>query len=173
MRLSITHSVKVALAIVATALAVGGCGGSEGEDDAAASAAGIVSVATVDGTGVLADPEGRTLYTAAVEEGGRILCVEACTSFWEPVVASPDAAESAAAELDADLGVVDRPEGDQQLTFNGLPLYTFTEEAAGQLEGDGFVDDFQGTQFEWEAARADGGSGSNAPSDDPGGGYGY
>jgi len=169
------HSVKVALAIGATALGVVGCGGSEGEENAGASAgasAGIVSVASVDGTDVLADSEGRTLYTAAVERGGKILCVDACTSFWEPVVAPADDAESAAAELDAELGVVDRPEGDQQLTLDGLPLYTFAEEDAGQLEGDGFVDDFQGTHFEWEVARADGGagsSGSNAPSDGPGG----
>ena len=179
MRLSITRSVKVALAIGATALGVVGCGGGGGEENAGAGAgasAGIVSVASVDGTDVLADSEGRTLYRAAVEQKGKVLCVDACTSFWEPVVASPDDADSAAAELDADLGVVDRPEGDQQLTFNGLPLYTFAEEDAGQLEGDGFVDDFQGTHFEWEAARADGGSGSsgsNAASDDPGRGDGY
>jgi predicted lipoprotein with Yx(FWY)xxD motif len=178
MRLSITHSVKVALAIGATALGVAGCGGGDDEENAGAAgtSAGIVSVASVDGTDVLADSEGRTLYTAAVEQGGKILCVDACTSFWEPVVASQADADKAAAELDADLGVVDRPEGDQQLSFNGLPLYTFAEEDAGQLEGDGFVDDFQETHFEWEAARADGdsgSSGSNAPNDDSGGGYGY
>jgi predicted lipoprotein with Yx(FWY)xxD motif len=169
MRLSITHSAKVALVIGAAALGVVGCG-SDDEESAGASAAsasaGIVSVASVDGTDVLADSEGRTLYTAPVEEA-EILCVDACTSFWDPVAASPDAADSAAAELDADLGVVGRPDGDQQLTLGGLPLYTFTEEAPGRLEGDGFVDDFQGTRFEWEAARAAGGSGSpesNAPS---------
>lgn len=180
MRLSIKHSVKLALAIGATALGVVGCGGGEGEENAGAGAArpsaGLVSLASVDGTDVLADSEGRTLYTAAVEQGGRILCVDACTSFWEPVIASPDDAGSAAAELDADLGVVDRPEGNQQLTFDGLPLYTFAEEDAGQLEGDGFVDDFQGTRFEWEAARAGGGSGSagsNAPSGGSGDGFGY
>ena len=178
MRISIKHSVKVALAIGATALGVVGCADDAGDRSAGAAgaSAGIVSVASIDGTDVLADSEGRTLYTAAVERGAKILCVEACTSFWKPVVASRDDAESAAAELDADLGVVDRPEGDRQLAFNGLPLYTFVEEDAGQLEGDGFVDDFRGTHFEWEAARADGGSGSpgsNAPSDGAGGGYGY
>jgi predicted lipoprotein with Yx(FWY)xxD motif len=173
------HFMRVALAIGAAALGIAGCGGG-GEENASAGAAGasagIVSVASVDGNDVLADSEGRTLYTAAVEQGGKILCVDGCTSFWEPVGASPDEADEAAAELGADLGVVDRPEGEQQLTFDGLPLYTFAEEDAGQLDGDGFVDDFQGTHFEWEAARTDGGAGSagsNAPSDGPGGGYGY
>jgi predicted lipoprotein with Yx(FWY)xxD motif len=125
---------------------------------------------------VLADSEGRTLYTAAVEQGGEILCVDACTSFWEPVVASPQEADAAAAELGAELGVVGRPEGEQQLTFEGLRLYTFAEEDAGQLDGDGFVDDFRGTHFEWEAASIGGGAGSagsGAPSDGPGGGDGY
>ena len=129
----------------------------------------VVSVADVDGTDVLVDPGGRTLYTADVEQDGKVLCVEACTSFWQPVLGSSAEAESAAEQLDAPLGVVERPEGDAQLTFNGMPLYTFTEEDAGQLDGDGFVDDFQGTRFEWAAAVT--GSRSDAPSSGRGGGY--
>ena len=160
------------LVIGAAALGVAACGGSDDDSGAATagSSTGIVSVANVDGTDVLADSAGKTLYTAAVEKGGKILCVDACTSFWEPVAASSADAKEAAGQLDANLGVVSRPDGEQQLTFDGLPLYTFAEEDAGKLEGDGFVDDFQGTHFEWEAARTSGGG----PSDDsPGGGYGY
>ena len=163
----------------AVALGLVACGG--GDDESAASTAGsssgIVSVASVGGTDVLADSAGMTLYTAAVEEDGEILCVDACTSFWEPLQASPAEAEQAAGELDLNLGVVERPDGEQQLTLDGLPLYTFTEEEAGALEGDGFVDDFQGTHFEWEAAQMSGdapSSGSSAPTDDgPGGGSDY
>ena len=160
---------KVALAIGAVALVLAGCGGGDSDEGAGAGAGAVVSVATVDGTDVLTDSSGRTLYTTTAEEGGMILCVDACTSFWEPVVGSADDADAAGAELGADVGVVDRPGGEKQLTFNGLPLYTFAEEDAGRLQGDGFVDDFQGTHFEWEAARTDG-SQSTAPS---GGGYGY
>jgi predicted lipoprotein with Yx(FWY)xxD motif len=171
MRRSIT---KIVLATGALALAVAGCGGGGDEPSAAASSpAGIVSMASVDGIAVLADAEGRTLYTAAVEEGGNMLCVDACTSFWEPLTASSAEAEAAAAELELDLGVVERPEGDRQLTLDGLPLYTFAEENAGQLEGDGFVDDFQGTHFEWEAATTSGDAGSGAPSGDRNDGFDY
>jgi predicted lipoprotein with Yx(FWY)xxD motif len=170
MRLSIRHAATVALALGAGALGIAGCGGSDGEESADAQAGtGVVSVANVDGTDVLADFAGRTLYTADVEKGGKVLCVEACTSFWQPVLDSASEAEAAAAELDAPVGVIQRPGGDEQLTFNGMPLYTFTQERAGQLEGDGFVDDFQGTRFEWEAAVT--GSGSDAPSAGRGGGY--
>jgi predicted lipoprotein with Yx(FWY)xxD motif len=162
------YSASVAVAIGALVLV--GCGGGDDEGEAAAVAsAGIVSIENVDGSEVLADAQGRTLYSAAVEEGGKILCVDACTSFWEPVVASPADADRAAGDLGADLSVLTRPDGGQQLTFDGLPLYTFTEEDARQLEGDGFVDDFQGTHFEWQAARTDGGSNSNTQD----GGYGY
>jgi predicted lipoprotein with Yx(FWY)xxD motif len=164
MRLSIRHSFPAALAIGVAALLLAACGGGDDDGDATAagsdSGAGLVSVQDVDGNDVLADSEGRTLYTAEVEEGGEILCVEACTSFWDPVTATAAESKAASEDLGLDLGVVERPEGDRQLTFEGLPLYTFTDEDAGQLEGDGFVDDFQGTHFEWAAAFTGGGSGS-------------
>jgi len=165
-----------ALLIGAAALGVAACGGSDDETGAslAGSSTAIVSVASVGGTDVLADDSGMTLYSAAVEQGGEILCVDECTSFWEPVQASPADAGTAAGELDLDLSVVQRPDGEQQLALDGLPLYTFTEEQAGALDGDGFVDEFQGTRFEWEAARTSGGSPSSGSSgDDPRDGYGY
>jgi predicted lipoprotein with Yx(FWY)xxD motif len=172
MRLSIRHSVTAALAVGAAALLLAACGGGDDDDNGSATAAGagsgIVSIQSVDGTNVLADSEGRTLYSAEVEQGGRILCTGACESFWEPIGASASEADSASTDLDLDLGVVDRPDGDRQLTFDGLPLYSFTEEGPGELDGDGFVDDFEGTHFEWAAAATGGGSGSagsGGPSD--------
>jgi predicted lipoprotein with Yx(FWY)xxD motif len=165
MKLSIRRVLTVAFAVGAAALVLAACGGGDDDDNGSATAAdsgarsSLLSVENVDGTNVLADAEGRTLYTADVENG-QIRCTGACTSFWEPVEASADEAESASADLDLDLGVVDRPDGSRQLTFKGLPLYSFTEEGPGQLDGDGFVDDFDGTRFEWAAATTGGGSGS-------------
>jgi predicted lipoprotein with Yx(FWY)xxD motif len=160
--------------VIGAALGVVGCGSDSGGASASGSGAGVVSAANVDGTDVLADSAGKTLYSAAVEKGGEILCVAACTSFWKPMLASSADAENAATELDAKLGVVKRPDGDEQLTFDGLPLYTFAEEGAGKLDGDGFADDFQGTHFEWRAARTSGSSDSSSPGDgSPSGSYGY
>jgi predicted lipoprotein with Yx(FWY)xxD motif len=162
------------LVVGVAALGIVACGGSD--DDSGASAAGssaaIVSVASVDGTDVLADSAGKTLYSADVENGGRIHCVGACTSFWKPMLASAAEAKQAAAGLGANLGVVRRPDGERQLTFDALPLYTFAEEGAGELEGDGFADDFQGTHFVWNAARTSGGASAPGESS-PGSGYGY
>lgn len=157
----------VVLAIGAAALTLAACGGGDDEDSSAASASAppagsdVVSVGNVDGMDVLVDSEGRTLYTADVEREG-ILCTGACTSFWDPTLASNDEATSASADLGIDFAVVERPDGEQQLSLKGLPLYTFTEEDPGQLEGDGFVDDFEGTHFEWEVAAAPGGAGSSS-----------
>ena len=164
----------LALVIGAAAVGLAGCGSDSGGASASGSGAGVVSVANVDGTDVLADSAGRTLYSAAVEKGGEIHCVAACTSAWKPMLASSADADKATADVDANLGVVKRPGGNDQLTFDGLPLYTFAEEGAGKLDGDGFADDFQGTHFEWKAARTSGSSGPGSPSDgSPSGSYGY
>ena len=159
------------LAIGAAALVLAACGGDDSGGDATAANAGassgLVSVKNVDGMDVLADIGGRTLYSADVEKM-QIRCTAACTSFWDPVKASASEARSAASDLDLDLATVKRPDGERQLTFKGLPLYTFTQEGPGQLKGDGFADDFDGTHFEWAAATTGAKaapSGSEAPSD--------
>jgi predicted lipoprotein with Yx(FWY)xxD motif len=175
MRFTIRHSAKVFLSIAALAigLALAACGSDdEGGDDADASAAtsGAVAIQGVDGEEVLVDSEGRTLYSADVEEGGRILCTGACTSSWDPTLASANEAGSASNDLDLDLGTVKRPDGAEQLSLDGLPLYTFTEEGPGELTGDGFVDEFEGTRFEWKVASAAAGAPVPEPESDAGGG---
>ena len=161
MRLSI---ILPTLLIGAAAL---GIAASSSDDSAAMSSTGLVSIAQVDGTDVLADSGGKTLYSAAVEKGGKILCVRGCTSFWQPMLATRADAKTAAAKLDQKLGVVKRPDGEQQLTFDGLPLYKFADEGAGKLQGDGFSDEFMNSHFQWQAARTNGGTPSSSSS------YGY
>jgi len=169
MRLSIRNSVMAVLAVGVAALVLAACGGNDDGGDATAadagSGSGVVSVRTVDGTDVLADAQGHTLYSADVEKGGQIKCTGMCTSFWEPTTASAKDAKAASTQLELNLGTVQRPDGGRQLTLEGIPLYSFTEEGAGQLDGDGFVDDFNGTHFVWTVAATDAGSpASSAPS---------
>jgi predicted lipoprotein with Yx(FWY)xxD motif len=160
MRQRISH-LAGALTIAATALLVAGCGSDDPTGAApATNGSAAVSVDSVDGHDVLVDAEGRTLYTAAVERDG-IRCVDTCVSFWKPVFTAATDPDTASPGLRAELGTVDRPEGTSQLTYDGLPLYTFTQEAAGEVTGDGFTDDFQGTHFEWSAVTPDG---SDVPS---------
>jgi predicted lipoprotein with Yx(FWY)xxD motif len=163
------------LAIGAVALGVAACGsGSSSNGNAGSSAStapssgGVVSVESLDGMNVLANSAGKTLYTASAEQGGKVRCVSSCTSFWSPALATPAAAKQAAGTLKTKLGVITRPDGKQQLTFNGQPLYSFTQEGAKALQGNGASDEFQGTHFQWQAAAT---SGGGAAPMSRGGGY--
>ena len=147
-----------------------GSSGSSGAGSAStmATSGGVVSVKSVDNSDVLTTSQGKTLYTANVEKGGRIMCTGQCTTFWMPADGSAAKAKTAAADLNLNIGVVKRPSGADQLTFNDKPLYSFTQEGAGKLTGNGFMDAFNGTQFTWSAAAPTGsvqaasGSGSSS-----------
>jgi predicted lipoprotein with Yx(FWY)xxD motif len=178
MKLLNVHRAWILPAAAAVAVALTGCAAeSEGGGAAAGgSSADLVSVASVDGIDVLVDDTGRTLYTAEVEKSGEILCVDACASFWEPMTGTDADLDAVSPDLRDELEVVQRPDGDSQLAYRGLPLYTFAEEGAGELTGDGFTDDFQGTHFEWAAATDRSSAPSGTPgsdSDDLGDSYGY
>jgi predicted lipoprotein with Yx(FWY)xxD motif len=175
MRRSIKYSLTAVFAVAIAGLVLAACGGGDDNGNATAASSGagsdIVSMQSVDGKNVLADSQGKTLYSADVEKG-MIRCADGCTSFWKPLHATAKQSKSVSADLGLKLGTVKRPDGAEQLTFKGLPLYTFTQEGAGQLKGDGFTDDFQGTHFEWVAATASGdgsgSGGSNGSSDNSG-----
>jgi predicted lipoprotein with Yx(FWY)xxD motif len=71
--------------------------------------------------------------------------------------------------VDGEFGVIARPDGSDQLTLDGRPLYTFADDSGpGSFVGDGFEDDFQGTHFVWHAVTTDG-----STSDSDQGGYTY
>ena len=72
------------------------------------------------------------------------------------------------------------PDGDQQVTLDGKPLYTFAQDGTGEATGDGVTDSFGGTSFTWTVASAGSASGAAAAqtttsssSSSGGGGYGY
>jgi predicted lipoprotein with Yx(FWY)xxD motif len=178
MNASIPRSATLAALVAAAALGLAACGGDDDDDDSGSGTAsgGGVAVESIDGTDVLVDSQGRALYSADQEDGGEVLCTAGCTSIWDPIPAS----HGDAAPADLELGEVERPDGEMQLTYEGRPLYAFTEEGPGELTGDGFVDSFDGTRFSWTAATAPGGSGSgesgsagSAGSDDSAGVPGY
>ena len=176
MRLSASYLGWTVLAAAVMGLFVASCANDDGDGTSGAGDGGssLISVDSVDGVDVLVDAEGRTLYTAEVEQDGQILCIDACASFWEPVIAAQADVEATSNSVGSgDLGVVERPDGETQLTYDGLPLYTFAEEGAGELQGDGFTDDFQGTHFEWAAATVDESSTPSETPDDTGGGFDY
>jgi predicted lipoprotein with Yx(FWY)xxD motif len=146
-------------AALGATLVLAACGGGRsGSSDSAPSASAgrtTVAIKQVDGIGrVLVDASGKALYSSDVEADGKVRCTGACTSFWEPLTV--DSGTPAAAAGVARLDVIKRPDGTNQVTANGKLLYTFSEDAPGKVEGNGFADDFEGRHFTWNAVLAGG-----------------
>lgn len=153
-------------------LALSACGSSSSSDDSETQTVdGIVGTREIPDFGtVLTDADGNTLYTTDAESGGTVACVDGCTDFWPPVAATESDLPSSVDGVDGTFGLVDRPDGTEQLTLDGSPLYTFADDSGpGSFTGDGFEDDFQGTHFVWHAVITDG----STPPSDEGGGYTY
>jgi len=149
--------------LTAGALALAACGsdggaaspGTTNTSDAAEDDP-IITIMEVDGVGeVLADSTGTVLYASDEEADGQVLCTDdACVSFWDPLDAGPDAPTGSPGIRDLD--VIERPDGTRQVTHEGRPLYTFTEDGPGEVTGDGLSDEFDGQVFTWHAVLADG-----------------
>lgn len=167
------------LAAVA-ALLLSACGGNSNTNGSAAKSnssgtARTVSVAKVGSVGdVLVDSKGDALYSATQEAGGKVLCTGSCTSIWRPLtLPAGDTNPTAAADLSPKLGVVKRPDGAEQVTFNGAPLYRFADDSGpGTVSGDGVSDSFDGMDFTWHVAAPTGTSGGST-STSRSGGYGH
>jgi predicted lipoprotein with Yx(FWY)xxD motif len=86
---------------------------------------------------VLTNTKGLTLYSLSVEKNGKFICTGSCTGTWIPLVVAAGTTPTGPVKL----GTIKRPEGKIQVTFKGLPLYTFDGDSAkGQAKGEGFKD---------------------------------
>jgi predicted lipoprotein with Yx(FWY)xxD motif len=162
-------------AAVAASLLLAACGGdaTTPSPSGAAATAHTVGVKHVDGLGdVLVDPSGKALYTPEQDTAKKIRCTGECTTFWQPLAAS--AGKPTAADGVGALGVVRRPDGTRQVTSEGRPLYTFSEDSAGSITGDGFQDEFGGRSFMWHVVLAGSGPAPTPTAASGGSGsYGY
>jgi predicted lipoprotein with Yx(FWY)xxD motif len=109
--------------------------------------AGPVSTRDLPGTGtVLVDTLGRTLYFTDSETAGAIRCTADCVTLWVPATAPSDKSQGAG------VGVVQRPDGTNQLTYQDKPLYTFTLDSKDKpAAGHNARDSFGGVDFTWHA----------------------
>jgi predicted lipoprotein with Yx(FWY)xxD motif len=180
-------------ALSAMVLGLAACGSmsSSGSSSAAVSsstpAVGGSSTDTVDlaknstiGQSILVNKSGMTLYNLKGETAGHLMCTsKACLQFWPPLylpsgTTTPTAVSGIAA---GKLGTVMRPGGKLQVTYEGLPLYTFAgDTSAGQAKGQDLTDS-AGTWFvvgpSGAITAAAGSSGSTSSgSSSSGGGWG-
>jgi predicted lipoprotein with Yx(FWY)xxD motif len=156
-------SILTLIAVPVVAIGLAACGGSS-DDSSSSNAASstpaqtgsgsdTVSTMSVSGVGtVLVDSNGAVLYTNDQDSGSKIACTGECLTEWTPLSApsggQPTSADSA---VQGKLGVTNG-----QVTFGGMPLYSFVEDQPGQATGDGFKDSFGGTTFTWTAAATGG-----------------
>jgi len=79
---------------------------------------------------ILVDGAGNTLYRFTNDAPGVSNCVDACAGNWPPLLA-PDGAVVVAGEgVNGTLGLITRPDGSAQVTYNDMPLYFFINDAA-------------------------------------------
>lgn len=168
--------------MAAVLVAAAGCGatstGSSGSSGThrSAGAPAPVTVHRGDGGTVLVDRKGNTLYSPDQERNGKIACDAGCVAIWPPAKA-PAAVPHTISGASGRLGVLTRPDGSRQLTYDGRPLYTFTlDHGPGHTTGDGTTDSFSGTRFTWHAIRPAGAAAPSPSTSSPSGGgnpYGY
>jgi predicted lipoprotein with Yx(FWY)xxD motif len=87
------------------------------------------------GATVLTDAQGMTLYSLSGESAGKLICASAtCTQIWHPLAGS-------AASGVGSLGTFKRPDGTEQVTYKGMPLYTFAQDQQpGEVKGQNLKD---------------------------------
>jgi predicted lipoprotein with Yx(FWY)xxD motif len=140
------------------------------------SASAVVHVGRVGSLGtVLTNAQGMTLYRYTPDKKNVSNCTGSCASLWPPLtVPAGTASVTAVHGAGGTLGTIKRSDGSTQVTFNGIPLYTYTGDAkAGQANGEGL----DGIWFVIKAngSLTSGSSGSTTTSTSGGssGGYGY
>jgi len=91
------------------------------------------------GATVLTNAHGMTLYSLSGEHNGKFICTSsACVQVWHPVTASAAGTPSGSV---GSLGTVKRPDGTEQVTYKGMPLYTFAaDQQPGDAKGQGLKD---------------------------------
>lgn len=154
------HRLTTLAALAIGGLALAGCGsqGSSQSVGTSGTAQGaVVTVSDASGRSVLVTSDGRALYFSDKEKG-QVLCSSgACQAIWTPLTVAARNDITAPPPLARRIGTVDRPDGSTQVTLGGRPLYTFSfDHAAGEVNGDGLKDSFDGTDFIWHVATPSG-----------------
>jgi predicted lipoprotein with Yx(FWY)xxD motif len=160
-----------AAALVVTALAIAGCGGSSSDNATPTTSSGTAATIGIANEGdlgkILVDAQGRTLYLFQKDTGTTSECTGACAVNWPPLVSGKP---TEGGGVDASLvGTTNRSDGKRQVTYNGHPLYHFQgDKQAGDTNGEG-LNAFGGSWYALSSA----GDQVAPPANSGGGGYGY
>ncbi len=105
-----------------------------GSSSSSSSAGSTVLSRTIDGTAVLTNAKGLTLYWFGPDTSTTSKCTGTCASYWPPVTGPVTAGPG----VTGTLGTITRSGGTTQATYDGHPLYTYAGDTApGQAKGNG------------------------------------
>ena len=167
-----------AAGLAAAVLAIAACGSSASSSSsppaaaasspAAGSSATTLKSTTINGTQVLTNSAGFTLFWFVPDTSTTSKCTGSCAAFWPPVKGPATAGSG----VTGTLGTITRPDGSTQAAYDGHPLYTYAGDSApGQAKGNGL----NVSGGVWHEVTVSGGA-APAASTTPsagGGGYGY
>lgn len=175
---------KLLLTAVAASALLAACGSSKSSSSTSSSSSGgsgstSSSVAVKPASNpqlkqtILVDSQGMTLYHLSGETSSKFICTSSCVAVWRPLTASSGTKPSGVSSLT----IVKRPEGGEQVAYNGMPLYTFAQDKApGEVNGQGFKDVGTWMAVPVSGSSAQSGSSSSSGSSNSGessGGVGY
>lgn len=93
---------------------------------------GVQQMKAANGTTVLANAKGMTLYTFAKDMPGVSNCNDKCAVAWPPLAAPADA------KAMGNFTVITRADGTKQWAYKGMALYTWMKDVKpGDTSGDG------------------------------------
>ena len=92
----------------------------------------------------LVDATGKTLYVLEKDEKGKSTCYDACATRWPPLLSPQGTPKALDTSIKGDAIVnIQRTDGTVQVTYQGHPLYHYSQDqAAGQINGQGIKDQF-------------------------------
>jgi predicted lipoprotein with Yx(FWY)xxD motif len=147
------HLLRLSLPAVTASLLLAACGGSSTSSNTTSSAASTQPAAQTSSSSsgvvvktgssslgtILVNSQSMTLYHLSGEVNGKFICTSsACLGVWHPLIAPSSGTPGGVV---GSLGTVKRPEGTMQVTYKGMPLYTFAQDKqAGETNGQGIKD---------------------------------
>lgn len=88
---------------------------------------------------ILVDQKGLTLYQFKLDTAGVSNCLSTCGATWPPVYSKGTPVNGSPSQLTGKIDLITRPDGSQQVTYKGLPLYNFTlDTKPGDSSGNGY-----------------------------------
>jgi predicted lipoprotein with Yx(FWY)xxD motif len=156
-----TRTITFIAAIVLLAACAPSGGGAGATDDAAESVG--ISVAETDAGPSLVGPDGMTLYVFTQDTDGTSTCTGDCAAAWPPLTVEAGAEVDSGDGVTGELAIIEREDGDSQVTYDGMPLYYYSGDSEpGDATGDGVND-------VWFVASPEGQEGGGAAPTDDGG----